>query len=142
MKIYPRGIAPSPESPKAHRIFRSGLSHTPSPPRLSPSLKDLKKWRSVRIPDFVQLFTEIRVNEDGSLDHPLVTRSGILLLVEIKKAKHNCNIYEILPVLDQTDEQARHAFASYPRVNIFGVHQEIGGSPIWQYDVHEPVTTL
>ena len=132
MKTYRRSAAPSPESPEASkgfRSFRSGLPQTP--PRLSPSSKKLRQRRSVRIPDFAQLLYEIKVNKDGTVDSPPICRSGVLLLVEIKRAASSCQIFEILLVLDQTDEQAHHAFASYPRVNVFGLIISLGDC--WTY---------
>ena len=134
MKIYRRSAAPSPDSPEAskgYRSFRSGLPQTP--PRLSPSSKRLRQRRSVRIPDFAQLLFEIKVNKsDGTLDYPLSYRAGVLLLVEIKKATSSCQIFDFLSVLDQTDEQARHAFASYPRVNTFGLIVALGNRWIYR----------
>ena len=120
-----RSAAHIPESSKSHRDFRSG------PPRLSPSLKKPRQRRSVHIPDFVQLLYKINVNEDGTIDDPLLYRTGILLMVEIRKASAFCQKFEILSVLDQTDEQAQHAFASFPRVNVFGLIIAVGDC--WTY---------
>jgi hypothetical protein len=66
-----------------------------------------------------------------TVDIPARHRVGLLLLVEIKKAKAGCRIYDFAQVLDQTDEQARNAFASYPAVNNFGSIIALGDC--WTY---------
>lgn len=58
-------------------------------------------------------------------------RVGPLLLVEIKKAKAGCQIYDFAEVLDQTDQQARNAFATYPVVNSLGLIIALGDC--WTY---------
>ena len=123
-KNYRRSAAPAADSPEA---YRSGLPQTP--PKLSPSSIRTKKRRSVRIPDFAQLLFRIRINKsDGTL---LDYRTGVLLLVEIKKAKTSCQIYDFVQVLLQTNQQARHAFASYPGVDALGMVVALGDC--WTY---------
>lgn len=56
---------------------------------------------------------------------------GPLLLVEIKKAKADCQIYDFAEVLDQIDQQARNAFATYPVVNSLGLIIALGDC--WTY---------
>jgi hypothetical protein len=56
---------------------------------------------------------------------------GPLLLVEIKKAKASCQIYDFAEVLDQTDQQACYAFATYPVVNSLGLIIALGNC--WTY---------
>lgn len=117
-----RSAAPSPESPKNNRRFR--YQNTPprdSSPQVTPfKLRDIamrEMRRSYQIPDFVQLLYQIKVNGNGTVNVPPIYNCGILLLVEIKKASET---FDIVSVLNQTDKQAHHAFASYPRVKSFG----------------------
>jgi len=94
-----------------------------------PAKKKRKQLRSFRIPDFAQLLFRVRLKQsDGTIDDH---RVGVLLLVEIKKAKANCQIFDFIDVMAQTNEQARHAFASYPRVNTFGMIIAFGD--LWTY---------
>ena len=65
------------------------------------------------------------------VDDPAKYRVGPLLLVEIKKAKAGCQIYDFAQVLDQTDQQARYAFAAYPVVNSLSVIVALGDC--WTY---------
>ena len=133
VKIFQRSAAPSPESPetlRGYRHSRSGLLQTP--PRLSFSSKKPRLRRSLRIPDFAQVLFEIKLNKDGTLDLPLVYRAGPLLLVEIKKAKPSCQAYDITLSMNQTDEQAHHAFASYPRINDLGLIIAVGDCWIYR----------
>lgn len=125
----PRFTAPSPEVFKG---YRADLPQTP-PKLLTPDrkMKQIKK-RSTRIPDFVQLLFQIKVKNPGSiLDDPPKHRNRILLLVEIKRALISYEMYDFIKVLDQTDQQARHAFASYPEVNTFGLIIALGDH--WTY---------
>ena len=97
----------------------------------SPEAKKRRQWRSVRIPDFAQLLFEVDINKsNGTLNN---YRTGVLLLVEIKKAmpSGSCRIFDFAKVLQQTDEQARHAFASYPGVNALGAVIALGDC--WTY---------
>jgi hypothetical protein len=58
-----------------------------------------------------------------------------LLLVEIKKAKAGCQIYNFTEVLDQTDQQAHNAFVTYPVVNSLGLIIALGDC--WMYKRYE-----
>lgn len=127
MNDFRRSAAPSPETPKRIRPFRLGLPQIP--PKLSTESRSRRRY--VRIPDFVQLFYEIHVKKDGTLDSPLVQRSGILLLVEIKDISTFVGDFQFSEVLTQTDEQAHHAFASYPKLNAFGLIVAFGD--YWTY---------
>lgn len=109
--------APTPGSPEAFKGYRSSPPHTP-PPKMPRSLaKKRKQWRSVRIPDFAQLLYRVRVKSDGAFRDYFV---GVLLLVEIKKAKHSCQMQDFFQVMDQTGQQARHSFSSYQHVSVLG----------------------
>ena len=125
LQNYRRSAVPTPDSLEA---YRSGLPQTP--PRLPPSSKRLKIRRSVRIPDsdFTQLLFRIKVKSDGTL---LDYCTSVLLLVEIKKAKPSCQIFDFAQVLLQTNQQACHAFASYPGVTAFGLVIALGDC--WTY---------
>lgn len=118
VELPQRFAAPSPEVFKG---YRADLPQTP--PKLTPDRKmkgGIK--RSTRIPDFVQLLFQIKVKQPGFiLDDPPKHRTRLLLIVEIKRTPPPYNIHDFIKVLYQTDQQARHAFASYPEVNAFGV---------------------
>ena len=74
----------------------------------------------------------MKVNKPGgTINIPPIYRTGLLLLVEVKKASPACQMFEFLKVMEQTDQQARHAFAYYPRVSIFGMVIAIGD--LWLY---------
>jgi hypothetical protein len=101
----------------------------PSPPRLK---EQKRKKRSTRIPDFVQLVFKIRVKPpNNSLVIPAAHIKRIILLVEIKRAVQECRQWSFVGVLDQTDQQAHHAFASYPEINTLGVIIALGDC--WTY---------
>jgi hypothetical protein len=120
-----RSAAPSPE---AFRGYRSDLPQTP--PKSSPSSTRLRRQR--RSTDFAQLLFEIVSNKPGgTVDDPLKYRAGILLLVVIKRAMPSCQIFDFLKVMGQTNQQARHAFASYPKVDAFGLVIALGDC--WTY---------
>jgi hypothetical protein len=51
--------------------------------------------------------------------------------VEIKRAVQECRRWSFVGVLDQTDQQARHAFASYSEINTLGVIIALGDC--WTY---------
>lgn len=124
-----RFAAPSPEVFKG---FRQDLLQTP--PKLSPQqrTKLKKKKRSIRIPDFAQLVFKMRVHPpNNALDDPPICLKRVILLVEIKAAIESCEIWYFHGVLDQTDQQARHAFASYPEVDALGVIVALGDC--WTY---------
>ena len=74
----------------------------------------------------------MKVNKPGgTINIPPIYRTGLLLLVEVKKASPACQMFEFLKVMEQTDQQSRHAFAYYPRVSIFGMVIAIGD--LWLY---------
>jgi hypothetical protein len=56
---------------------------------------------------------------------------GPLLLAEIKKAKAGCQIYNFAEVLDQTNQQAHNAFATYPVVSSLSLIIALGDC--WTY---------
>jgi hypothetical protein len=97
----------------------------------SPEARKIRRHSSVRIPDFAQLLFEVNVDKTkGILDG---YRSAVLLLVEIKKVgSGSCQIFDFVVVIAQTDEQARHAFATYPGVSSFGVVIAIGDCWIYR----------
>jgi hypothetical protein len=131
---FRRSVAPSPE---VFRGYRAELLQTP-PKLLSPSQAERrrKKFRFTRIPDFAQLLFEIKLNMPGNMVDDLARyRVGPLLLVEIKKSKAGCQIYDFAEVLDQTDQQARNAFATYPVVNSLGLIVALGDC--WTYREYE-----
>jgi hypothetical protein len=129
MKSSARSAAPSPEVFKG---FREDLLKTP--PKPSPTNRKVKqrKKRSTRIPDFVQLVFRIRVhNPNDTLDNPPIHLTRVLLLVEVKRAIKSCQIWNFHTVLDQTDQQARRTFATYPEVNTLGLIIALGDC--WTY---------
>jgi len=66
-----------------------------------------------------------------TVDIPLRYLVGPLLLVEIKRADQSCQFFDFTEVFEQTTQQARHAFASFPKVNIIGVITALGDC--WTY---------
>jgi hypothetical protein len=123
-----RFAAPSPEVFKG---FRQDLLQTP--PKLSPQRckSQKQKKRSTRIPDFAQLVFRIKIHPTNSLDDPPIHTKRIMLLVEIKRAVLNCDVWYFDSVLDQTDRQACRAFASCPEVNTLGLIVALGDC--WTY---------
>jgi hypothetical protein len=102
----------------------------------SPADLRRKKKRLTRIPDFAQLLFQIKLNTPNNMVDDLpIYRVGPLLLVEIKKANAGCQIYDFAEVLDQTDQQARNAFATYPVVNSLGLIVALGDC--WTYREYE-----
>jgi hypothetical protein len=59
----------------------------------------------------------------------------LLLLVEIKRSIPSCWMYNFARVLDQTNQQACNAFASFPEVNTFGLIIALGDC--WTYRYHQ-----
>lgn len=129
MTSPPPRTAPSPE---VYKGFRQDLPKTPpklSPPRL---VKHKRKKCSTRIPDFVHLVFRIRVHPpNNTLVIPQAHIKRIILLAEIKRAVENCQEWFFHEVFDQTDQQAVHAFASYPEINTLGVIIALGDC--WTY---------
>ena len=66
-----------------------------------------------------------------TVDIPLRYLVGPLLLVEIKRADQSCQLFDFTEVFEQTAQQAPHAFASFPKVNIIGVITALGDC--WTY---------
>ena len=97
----------------------------PTPPKSLPSSTSLKRKRHS---DIAQLRFEIK---GVSADDPLKHRDSLLLQVVIKKAVPSCQIFDFLKVMDQTDQQACHAFASYPKIDTFGLVVALGDC--WTY---------
>jgi hypothetical protein len=127
--MAPSRTAPSPEF---YRGFREDLPQTP--PKLSPPRLEVHKpkKRSTRIPDFVQFVFRIRQHPPNNiLDTPPIYIKRIILLVEIKRAIKSCELWYFTGVLDQTDQQARRAFASFPEVNTLGLIVALGDC--WTY---------
>ena len=135
MTSPPPRTAPSPE---VYKGFRQDLPKTPpklSPPRL---VKHKRKKCSTRIPDFVHLVFRIRVHPpNNTLVIPQAHIKRIILLAEIKRAVENCQEWFFHEVFDQTDQQAVHAFASYPEINTLGVIIALGDCWTYrEYDRH------
>lgn len=120
---YPpvRYSVPSPES------YRGSSSPQASRDRSS----HRRKKRSTRIPDFAQLLYTLNVNRDHTISLPVIIHNRIILLVENKANKETPTILDFSPIMHQTDEQARCAFAMFPNVSILGVILAIG--PYWTY---------
>ena len=132
-KGFRRSAAPSPEvlkqypgPPQTPPKFPSPI-RVPAPPR---------QMRSTRIPDFAQLLFKMTVNLPGhTVDIPLRYLVGPLLLVGIKRADRSCQFFDFTEVFEQTIHQARHAFASFPKVNIIGVITALGDC--WTYGEYD-----
>lgn len=129
-------MAPPPRtapSPEFYRGFREDLPQTP--PKLSPPRHEVNKPKkcSTRIPDFVQFVFRIRQHPPNNiLDTPPVYIKRLILLVEIKRAIKYCELWYFSGVLDQTDQQARRAFASFPEVNTLGLIVTLGDCWIYR----------
>lgn len=125
-------------SPEIYKGFRQDLPKTS--PKLSPPrfVKHKRMNRSTRIPEFVQLVLKIRVEPPNhTLVIPRAHIKRVILLVEIKRAVENCQEWFFFEVFDQTDQQAAHAFASYPEINTLGVIIALGDCWIYrEYDWH------
>jgi hypothetical protein len=127
--MAPSRNAPSPE---VFRGFREDLPQTP--PKFSPPRREIQKpkKRSTRIPDFVQFVFRIRVHPPNNiLDNPPIHIKRIVLLVEIKRAVQFCELWYFTNVLDQTDQQARRTFVSFPEVHTLGLIVALGDC--WTY---------
>jgi hypothetical protein len=130
--------APSPESSRrsssseARRAFQRNSA--PSPESLSSSRAPLSRpriKRSTRIPDFAQLVYRLCINPDNTVNCPVELDHRIILLVENKPRLDSPTEANFTAVLGQTDEQARHAFASFPNLTTLGVIIAVG--PYWTY---------
>ncbi|KAF8239150.1 hypothetical protein L208DRAFT_1374849 [Tricholoma matsutake] len=119
--------------PEAFKGYHADLPQTP-PKLLTPDRKTkTRKNRSTRVPDFVQLLFQIKAEMPGFiLDDPLKCRTRLLLIMEIKRMTHSSYwVYNFSMVLEQTDQPARHAFATYLEVNVFGAIIALGD--YWTY---------
>ena len=87
-----------------------------------------RKIRSTRIPDFVQLLYKVKINPDDTLDKYV---KRIMLLVEIKRCADTPSAASFVGILPQTDQQARHAFATSLSTQTLGVIIAIGA--FWTY---------
>jgi len=66
-----------------------------------------------------------------TVDFPLRYRFRPLLLVEIKRPNHHVELFDFLYVFEQSAQQARYAFASFPKMLIIGVITSLGDC--WTY---------
>lgn len=66
-----------------------------------------------------------------TLDDPPMYKKSVILLVEIKRATKSHDIWYFYEVLDQTDQQALRAFASFPEVKTLGLIVALGDC--WTY---------
>jgi len=127
---FQRSAAPSPEVFKG--VDRAVLLKTPTPQASPRQSATRRKKRSTRIPDFAQFIFKITVNQPANtVDIPPRYRGRLVLLVEIKKILTPCQLSDFAAVFQQTDQQARHVFASYPEVNTFGLIIALGDC--WTY---------
>jgi hypothetical protein len=116
-----RYSAPSPES------HRGSSSRQASQDRSS----QRRKKRSTRIPDFAQLVYKLNINHDQTITLPVIIQNSVILLVENKANKETPTMLDFGPIMRQTDQQTRRAFAMFPNVSVLGVILAIG--PYWTY---------